>query len=248
MKEQNTLVYGHHPVVEAIEAGQAFEKVFIQQGMRGETEKTVRHLTKAHDIPMQVVPKERLNKMVKGNHQGVVGVLAVIRYHQLEEVLSELEAQAEVPLLLLLDGITDVRNFGAICRTAWCMGVQAVVVPQSGAALVNEEAMKAAAGALARLPVCRVRSLFSTVELLQQSDIQVVATDLGKRSKPLMEVDFTKPTALLMGSEGTGVHPKLVKMSDEVIIIPQGRPFDSLNVGVATGIVLYETRRQRIIT
>lgn len=245
MNALNNLIYGHHPVVEAIEAGQAFEKVYIQQGMRGETEKAVRQLTKSKDIPMQVVPKERLNKMVRGNHQGVVGVLAIIQYQELESVLSTLEAKDEKTLLLLLDGITDVRNFGAICRTAWCMGVHAVVVPQSGSALINEEALKAAAGALAHLPVCRVRSLFSTVERLQQFDIQVVATDLGALSKPIMEVDFRKPTALLMGAEGKGVHPKLVRMSDEAAVIPQDRSFDSLNVGVATGIALYEARRQR---
>lgn len=150
------------------------------------------------------------------------------------------------PLLVLLDGVTDVRNFGAICRSAECAGAQTVVVPQSGAASANEEAMKASAGALARIPVCRVRSIFSTVEWLQQSGVQVVATALTDRSRPVYQVNFEKPTAILMGSEGTGVHPKLLKMADVVAKIPQASSFDSFNVSVAAGIVLYEAMRQRL--
>ncbi|MFZ4633321.1 MAG: 23S rRNA (guanosine(2251)-2'-O)-methyltransferase RlmB [Saprospiraceae bacterium] len=240
-----SLIYGHHPVVEAIRAGQAVDKVFFQQGLRGEVEKEIRHLTREYSIPLQVVPRERLDKMVRGNHQGVAALLSVIGYQDIEVLLPEIEASGEIPLLILLDGVTDVRNFGAICRTALCMGVHAVLVPQSGSAPANEEAMKASAGALARIPVCRVRSLFSTVEWLQQSNLRVVATALDERAVPIPQVDFTGPTALLFGSEGQGVHPKLLKMADAVCIIPQAIDFDSLNVGVATGVVLYEALRQR---
>jgi 23S rRNA (guanosine2251-2'-O)-methyltransferase len=141
--------------------------------------------------------------------------------------------------------VSDVRNFGAICRTAECLGVHAVVVPQAGSAPANEEAMKASAGALARIALCRVRSLFSTVEWLQQSGLQVVSTALTEHAYLPREVDLSLPTALLMGSEGSGVHPKLIKMADRVVKIPQATDFDSLNVGVATGIMLYETLRQR---
>lgn len=238
-------IYGHHPVTEAIRAGKGVEKVFFQQGERGEVEKEIRHLTREHGIPLQVVPKEKLNKMVKGQHQGVVAYLSLVQYLSLEDVLPFVFEQGEVPLFVLLDGVTDVRNFGAIVRSAECAGAHAVVVPQSGSALANEEAMKASAGALARMRLCRVRSLFSAVEWLQQSGVQVVATALSGRSIPLFRADLTLPTALLMGSEGEGVHPKLQKMSDAVVKIPQATDFDSYNVSVAAGIALYEVLRQR---
>ncbi|MBK6930512.1 MAG: 23S rRNA (guanosine(2251)-2'-O)-methyltransferase RlmB [Saprospirales bacterium] len=242
----SNLIYGHHPVVEAIQAGKPVEKVFFQQGVRGELEKEIRHLTKAYQIPLQVVPKEKLNKLVRGNHQGVVAWLALIEFQALEDVLPFVFERGEMPLILLLDSITDVRNFGAICRSAECAGVHAVVVPQSGAAPANEEAMKASAGALARIRLCRVRSLFSAVDWLQQSGVQVVATALTNRAVPLYAVDFTVPTAILLGSEGEGLHPKLLKMADRVAKIPQATDFDSFNVSVAAGIALYETLRQRL--
>jgi 23S rRNA (guanosine2251-2'-O)-methyltransferase len=243
----SNLIYGHHPVVEAIRAGRAVEKVFFQQGLRGELEKEIRHLTREHGIPLQVVPREKLDKMVRGNHQGVAAWLALVEFQALEDVLPFVFEQGEAPLLLALDGITDVRNFGAICRTAECAGVQAVIVPQSGGAPANEEAMKASAGALARIRLCRVRSLFSAVEWLQQSGVQVVATALGERSVPIYRADLTGPTAFLLGSEGQGVHPKLQKMADAVVRIPQATDFDSYNVGVAAGIALYEALRQRVL-
>ncbi len=245
--KDNNLIYGHHPVTEAIRAGKAVEKVFFQQGERGEMEKEIRHLTKEYGIVLQVVPREKLNKMVKGQHQGVVAYLALVEYMSVEDVVPFVYEQGQVPLLVLLDGITDVRNFGAIVRSAECAGVHAVIMPQSGSAIANEEAMKASAGALARMRLCRVRSLFSTVEWLQQSGIQVVATALSDRAVPVFKADFTVPTAILMGSEGEGVHPKLQKMSDAVVKIPQATDFDSYNVSVATGIVLYEALRQRVI-
>jgi 23S rRNA (guanosine2251-2'-O)-methyltransferase len=242
----SNLIYGHHPVVEAIRSGKGVEKVFFQQGIRGEFEKEIRHLTKEYQIPLQVVPKEKLEKMTKGNHQGVAAFIALIEFQSIQAVIPFLFEQGENPLILLLDSISDVRNFGAICRSAECMGVQAVVIPEAGSAPANDEAMKASAGALARVRICRVRSLFSTVEWLQQSGVQVVATALSDRSIPVYDADFTVPTAILMGSEGDGLHPKLLKMSDQVVRIPQATDFDSLNVGVATGVVLYEALRQRL--
>lgn len=240
------LIYGHHPVTEAIRAGKAVEKVFFQQGERGEVEKEIRHLTKEYGITLQVVPKEKLNKMVKGQHQGVVAYLALVAYQSIEDILPFIFESGETPLLVMLDSITDVRNFGAICRSAECAGAHAVIVPQSGSALANEEAMKASAGALARIRICRVRSLFSTLEYLQECGVQVVATALSNRAIPLYKADFSVPTAILMGAEGDGVHPKLQRMSDQVVKIPQATDFDSYNVSVAAGIVLYEVLRQRV--
>jgi 23S rRNA (guanosine2251-2'-O)-methyltransferase len=239
------LIYGHHPVAEAIRSGQAVEKVLFQQGLRGEMEKEFRHLAKEYDIPLQVVPKEKLNKLTKGAHQGVVAWLSLVSFLSLEEVVPWIFEQGEEPLLLVLDSITDVRNFGAICRSAEVMGAHAVVIPQSGAAPANEEAMKASAGALARIRLCRVRSLFSSVDYLKECGVQIVATALSDRSVPVFDVDFKIPTAILMGAEGDGLHPKLVKMADTVAKIPQATTFDSLNVSVAAGVCLYEAVRQR---
>ncbi len=243
----SNLIYGHHPVVEAVQSGQMVEKILFQQGVRGELEKEIRHLAKEYDIPLQVVPKEKLNKLVRGAHQGVVAWLAIVEFLSIEDVLPPVFETGETPLLLLLDRITDVRNFGAICRSAECMGVHAVVVPQSGAAPANEEAMKASAGALARVKLCRTRSLFSTVDWLKESGVQIIATALADRAVPIYEPDLTLPTAIIMGSEGEGLHPKLIKMADTVVKIPQATDFDSLNVSVAAGVVLYEALRQRAV-
>ncbi len=243
----SNLIYGHHPVVEAIRAGKAVEKLFFQQGVRGELEKEIRHLAKEYGIPLQVVPKEKLNKLAGGNHQGVAAYLALVDFQSIEDILPLVFEQGQIPLLLMLDSVSDVRNFGAICRSAECMGVHAIIVPQAGSAPANEDAMKSSAGALARVRICRVRSLFSTLEWLQQAGIQIVATALTAQAYPTYEVDFTLPTAILMGSEGVGVHPKLIKMSDQVVKIPQATDFDSLNVSVAAGILLYESIRQRAL-
>jgi 23S rRNA (guanosine2251-2'-O)-methyltransferase len=239
------LIYGHHPVVEPIKSGKPVEKVYFQQGVRGELEKEIRLLTRERDIPMQVVPKEKLNRMVRGQHQGVVAYLSLITWQSLEDVIPFVFESGEVPLIVLLDNITDVRNFGAICRTAYCAGAHAVVVPQSGSAPANEEAMKASAGALAHVRLCRVRSMFSAVELLQEAGIQVVGTGLSDRAIPVFKADLTVPTAILMGAEGEGLPHKLQKMSDVLVKVPQANQFDSYNVGVATGMILYETLRQR---
>lgn len=239
------LIYGHHPVVEAINSGKPVEKVYFQQGVRGELEKEIRLLTRERDIPMQVVPKEKLNRMVRGQHQGVVAYLSLITWQSLEDVIPFVFESGEVPLIVLLDNITDVRNFGAICRTAYCAGAHAVVVPQSGSAPANEEAMKASAGALAHVRLCRVRSMFSAVELLQEAGIQVVGTGLSDKAIPVFKADLTVPTAILMGAEGEGLPHKLQKMSDVLVKVPQANQFDSYNVGVATGMILYETLRQR---
>jgi 23S rRNA (guanosine2251-2'-O)-methyltransferase len=225
------LIYGHHPVVEAINSGKPVEKVYFQQGIRGELEKEIRLLTR--------------ERMVRGQHQGVVAYLSLITWQSLEDVIPFVFESGEVPLIVLLDNITDVRNFGAICRTAYCAGAHAVVVPQSGSAPANEEAMKASAGALAHVRLCRVRSMFSAVELLQEAGIQVVGTGLSDRAIPVFKADLTVPTAILMGAEGEGLPHKLQKMSDVLVKVPQANQFDSYNVGVATGMILYETLRQR---
>lgn len=238
------MVYGRHPVVDAIESGMAFDKLMLQQQLRGPFEKEIRALSKKYNIPLQVVPKERLSKLVKGNHQGVIGFVSLIRYYQLADLLPMLYEQTETPLVVVLDRVTDVRNLGAIARSVECLGGHALVLPKKSSAPINALAMKTSAGALANLPVCREANLGGAIELLQMSGLQVIASGLNAH-KTIVEIDFKLPTAILMGSEGEGVNPIYLTKVDQTFIIPQSGKTDSLNVSVATGIIMYEASRQR---
>jgi len=243
-QNQKNLLYGRHPVVDALKNGVALDRVLLQQGIRGELEKELRQLCKAAGIPLQVVPKDRLKRATSGNHQGVVAYQALVRYYKLSDVLPPLFEGQEMPLLLLLDGITDVRNFGAIARTAEACGAHAIVVPQKNTALINAEAMKASAGALNTLPVCRETSLMAAVEFLQMSGIQVFASDL-QANRPLRELELRGPAAFVLGAEGEGISDPVARRADQRFIIPQKGQTDSLNVSVAAGMMLYEVMRQR---
>ncbi len=245
MKDTSHIIYGRHPVVDAIQAGQTIDKILLQQGTRGELEKEIRHLSKEFDIPVQYVPKEKLQQFTKGNHQGILAFVSMVQYFHLEDVLPGIFEKSEMPLILLLDGVTDVRNFGAIARSAEIAGVQTIVVPLKGSALINAEAMKASAGALSKIPVCRESSLAKAVEYLKLSGIRILASDL-KAEKMIYEVDFGQPVAILIGSEGEGVNQALLREADELFKIPQIGTTDSFNVSVATGIILYEAMRQRL--
>jgi len=242
MKEE--LIYGRHPVLDAIRAGRELDKVMLQRGTRGEFEKEVRALCKEHDIPLQYAPKERLQKWTKGNHQGIIALLAMIPYYRLEDLIPMLYEREDVPLIVVLDGVTDVRNFGAIARTAECAGAHALVIPRKGAARINADAMKTSVGALAHLPVCREDSLNNAIDLLKMSGIQVFASDL-KGEKILHELDFTVPTAIVLGSEDEGVSHGILNKSER-FVIPQKGKTDSYNVSVAAGMMLYEVLRQRV--
>ncbi len=246
MKQNKTtnLIFGRHPVTDAIRSGANFDKVFIQRGTVGDFEIEVRKLCREYEIPLQYVPKEKLNRITNGNHQGIVGYLALLTYYKLADVIPMIFEKGETPLLLLLDQVTDVRNLGAIARSAEICGVHALVVPSSGSALINADAIKTSAGALTRLAVCREKSLITSVEYLQNASVQVFAGDLQSK-RPIYEMDFTDPTALVIGSEDEGVSKKVLKAVDERFIIPQRGETDSFNVSVATGIMLYEALRQR---
>ena len=244
--EKDEIIYGRHPVLEALDRGRIIDKVWLQTGTRGPLQKELRQLSKEHGFVVQMVPKEKLSKITNGNnHQGVAAFVAAITYHKLENLIPRFFESGMTPLLVLLDGITDVRNLGAIARSAECMGVDALVIPRTGTALANAEAIKTSAGALNLLPVCRETSIQAAVEQLQQSGFQVVVSDL-KAQKKLSEIDFSQPTAIIMGSEDEGVQPALLRKADDRFIIPQQGVTDSLNVSVATGVILYEAMRQRI--
>lgn len=242
--QRTSLIFGRHPVIEAIEGGQPIDKIMLQQGIKGEFEKQVRYLSKVNQIPLQYLPKERMEKLTKGNHQGIIGYLSLVQYFRVEDILPTIYEKGETPLLLILDSITDVRNFGAIARSASCCGVHTIITPAKGSAQINAEAIKASAGALNNIPVCRENSLNNIVEWLQSLGVQVLASDLQSKA-PLFDMDLKIPTAIIMGAEDVGVNPALLQKADQRFVIPQYDATNSFNVSVATGIILYETLRQR---
>lgn len=239
------LIFGRHPVMEAIASGRTLDKVYLQLGIRGDFERELRYLCKQHRIPLQVVPKERLHKMTSKNHQGIVALVAVLPYYQLEDVLPTIYEKGETPLILLLDGVTDVRNVGAIARSAVCCGVHALVMPQKGNAQLNAEAVKTSAGALQHLTICRPLSLVNAMKLLKESGIRTYASALSA-DKQLPEMNLSEPAAIVMGAEDTGVSKAVLAETDRQFIIPQTQQTNSFNVSVAAGIVLYEAVRQRL--
>ena len=196
---------------------------------------------KEHDIHFQYVPVEKLNKMTTGNHQGVVATIAAVKYHSFMQLMETLE---EPSVIILLDHVTDVRNMGAIARTAECTGVAALVVPDHGSAAINEDAIKTSSGALLRLPVCREQNLKTVVNLAKQCGYQIVAAT-EKGAVHYREVDFRQPTLLIMGNEETGISPELLKMSDVRTKLPIVGEVASLNVSVAAGVFMYEILEQR---
>lgn len=243
-EQDQNIIFGRHPVLDALNAGQEIDRVILQQGTRGEFEKEIRHACRRSDVLLQVAPKERLDRLVRGNHQGVVAYAALIQYQPLDDVLASVFERGETPLLLMLDSITDVRNLGAIARSAECSGVHALILPAKGSAQINAEAIKTSAGALHNLPVCRVNSLVSTMQRLQDSGVKALAGDL-QAEHLLFETDLTGPLLLIAGSEGEGVSQALLSRINERFIIPQAGTTNSFNVSVATGIMLYEVMRQR---
>ncbi len=230
--------------MEAIEAGKEIDKVLVQQGSRGTLSQELRQLLVRNAIPIQTVPLEKLNNISRQNHQGVIAFVSPITYGNLDNIIASVYESGEVHRLLMLDGITDVRNFGAICRTAECMGVHAVIIPEKGAAQINEEAIKTSAGALYNIPICREKSLGNALENLQKSGIRVVACS-EKKEQTLEEVDMRQPICIIMGSEENGISNELLRKADEIAKVPMIGKISSLNVSVAAGIALYELTRQR---
>lgn len=238
--------YGRHPVADLIRSGKPVEKVFIQKGLRGEVEVEIRNLCKKHDIPMQVIPREKLNKLMPGrNHQGVAAQGSLIHYQRIQDVLPMIMETGETPLVLMADRITDVGNFGAVARSAECMGVHALIIPEKDSARIHDDAMKASAGALANLHICRESSLVNALEYLRESGLYTIALALLPQAVPLHDIDLTAPLCLILGAEDTGVQPALLKRADAIAYIKQVGSTQSLNVSVAAGISLYETIRQR---
>ncbi|MEZ5057797.1 MAG: 23S rRNA (guanosine(2251)-2'-O)-methyltransferase RlmB [Saprospiraceae bacterium] len=244
MKKDFQIVFGRHPVLDALNGNQPVDKVLLQQGTRGELEVTLRHLCKEKNVALQNVPKEKLNFLVRGNHQGVVAFISPITFSRVEDVVPFLFEKGVNPAIAVLDGITDVRNFGAIARSAEVMGFHAIVIPTKGGAQINADAVKASAGALLKIPVCKEPSLVNAMIYLKNSGLQVVSSALDG-AKPMGNLDLKGPTAVVIGAEGSGVSKGVQKESNSLFFIPQLGETDSLNASVASGIIFYELQRQR---
>ncbi|WP_461127731.1 23S rRNA (guanosine(2251)-2'-O)-methyltransferase RlmB [Spirosoma aerophilum] len=241
--EPDEMVFGIQSVIETLKSDQQIDKLYMEKGL---SNPDIQNLAFQKRVTIQRVPVERLDRFTRKNHQGVVCLIAQVQYVKLSNVIADVFERGEVPFFLLLDRITDVRNFGAIARTAECTGIQCIVIPGRGAAAINSDAMKTSSGALNHISVCREPDLTETVKYLQESGITVVAcTEKSARDLYERTTDLTGPMAIIMGSEEDGISPELLRMVDTHVKIPLLGAVGSLNVSVATGVILYEAVRQR---
>lgn len=243
--DSNDYIFGIHSAIEAIESGRTIDKLFIKKDLHGDLAVRLCHLAKDHRIPVQRVPVERLNKITRKNHQGVVAQIAAVAYYRLADIVPTLYEDGVLPFILVLDGITDVRNFGAIARTAECCGVNAIVIPSRGSVSVGADAVKTSAGALLHIPVCREESLPAAVAYLRESGYQIVCST-EKSSENYTLADFTTPVAIVMGAEDVGISNEILRQADTRAAIPMFGRIGSLNVSVAAGVMMYEVVRQRL--
>ena len=242
---KSTLIIGRQPLIEAIRSGRAVDKILFQRNVSGESIGDIRRLAKEYNIPIQQVPPEKMNSYTRANHQGVLAFAALVAYIDLQQVIDHVHANGGVPLFVMLDGVTDVRNIGAIARTALCCGAQALIIPDKGVGALNEEALKSSAGALEKINICRVSSLMKAVDELPLNGIKVFASEMTANTS-LHQLDLKEPSVVIMGSEDNGVYPALMKICDDTFKIPMAGDFESLNVSVAAGMILYEAMKQRM--
>ncbi len=251
MQNNTEYIFGIRTIIEAINAGKELEKIYLQKDLKGSLINELNGIIRREKIASSYVPIEKLNKLSKfQNHQGAVAKTSAIKFHDLEELIFKSQEKKEknkdfVPLYLLLDQITDVRNFGAIMRTAECANVTGIIIPNNGNAPVNADAIKTSAGAAFNIPICKVEHIKDALFILQASGIQIVSVT-EKTDQLLYSIDLTKPSALIMGSEHRGISPSVLKMSDQKAKLPMYGTIESLNVSVACGIALYEVVRQRL--
>jgi 23S rRNA (guanosine2251-2'-O)-methyltransferase len=243
--KKNTLIVGRTKVMDAIKNGKQLERIFLTTTVHGEDIEEIKSLALANEIPINKVPVEKLNSFNVSNHEGCVAVISKIQYQNLQETISFMVEKGETPLLLLLDGVTDIRNIGAIARTALCCGVNAIVIPEKGVGALNEDAIVTSAGALEKIAICRVNSLMKAVDELHLNGIKVFASEMTAE-KNIYDVHFTEPSAIVLGSEDKGIYPALMKVCDDQFKIPMIGDFESLNVSVAAGMILYEVMKQRM--
>lgn len=238
-------IIGKQPVLEALRDGMQLERIYIQKNIGGEGIDEIKVLAQKLQIPINSVPIEKLHSLTRANHQGIIAINCLVDYHDLQSSIDLIAQAGTIPLFIMLDGITDVRNIGAITRTSICCGVQIMIIPDKGVAALNEEAMKASAGALQKIIVCRVNSLLKAIDTLHLNDIKVFTSEM-KAEKRVFDVDYTVPCCIILGSEDRGIQPYLSKAADTHFTIPMQGKFDSLNVGIAAGITLFEASKQRM--
>jgi 23S rRNA (guanosine2251-2'-O)-methyltransferase len=246
MIKDNNLLYGIRPVMEAISAGREIDRLMLQQGLKGELLPELRKLMSENSIPFQYVPIEKLNRLVRGNHQGVVCFVSPIAFQPIENLLMSVFEKGETPLFVMLDRITDVRNLGAIARSAECAGAHGLIIPERGGAPISSDALKTSAGALSVLPVHRSSNLKNTLDYLKESGLSIVAAS-EKGDLPYYEATYREPMVLILGSEEDGVSPEYLKRCDQVVSIPMRGSIGSLNVSVAAGILLFEILKSQTL-
>lgn len=239
------MVIGPKAIIAAIQDGIQLDRVYMQNALMGEIAEQVKNICQQNQIPINYVPKGKLISFNAEGHDGCIALISKVKYHDLQDVISFVVEKGESPLLLILDGITDIRNIGGIARTAYCCGVHALIIPDKGVGALNEDAILTSAGALEKIPVCRVNSLMKAVDDLHLNGIKVFASEI-KAAKNLKNCNFTEPVAIIIGSEEKGIYPALLKTCDEKFKIPMATDFESLNVSVANGIILYEAMQQRM--
>lgn len=242
--EKKNYIFGIRAIIEAVNAGKTIDKLFIQKGLHNDLFAELWKLVRLKRINYKHVPLEKINRLTRKNHQGVFAFISPIDFHNIEDVVPSLYEQGKNPLILVLDRITDVRNFGAIARTAECAGVDAIIIPEQNAAAINADAIKTSAGALHKITVCRTWNLKLAIQFMKESGIQLVGCT-EKTQDMMYKPDYTPPTAIIIGSEEDGVSPEFLKMCDARAKIPLAGKIASLNVSVATGVILYEVIRQR---
>ena len=243
-QSKKNIIAGRNPVIEALRANQMIDKILLFKNASGESVNEIRLLAKEQNIPIQFVPVEKLNITTNVTHQGVVAFKASVQYQDLQQVIDFVISSGEIPLFLMLDGITDVRNIGAIARSAVCCGAQAIIIADKGVGALNEEAVKSSAGALEKIQVCRVSNLLKAAETLHLNGITICASEM-KAKKKIYELDLSMPCCFIMGNEEKGINKSLSDVADNPFTIPMSKNFDSFNVSVAAGIVMYEAMKQR---
>lgn len=245
MIDKSQVVFGIRAVIEAIESGKQVDKVLMKKDLGGELARELLSVTREYNVPVQRVPVERINKVTRKNHQGVIAFMAAVDYYHVDDIVPALYDEGINPLVVVLDGVTDVRNFGAIARTCECAGVNCIVIPERNSVSVNADAVKTSAGALNYLPVCRERNLVKAVQYLRDSGFKVMGAS-EKTDLNYTKADFTGPVAIVLGAEDTGISTEVLKLCDTLVAIPEFGQINSLNVSVAGGIMIYEVVRQRL--
>ena len=245
MIDKSQYIYGIHAVLEAIEAGKDIDKILLSKTLNDETAREISDKPRQLRVPVQRVPVQKIDRITRRNHQGVLAMMAAVTYYQVENLVPQMFDEGENPFIVVLDGVTDVRNFGAVARTCECAGVSAIVIPDRESVSVNADAVKTSAGALNYLPVCRERNLVNAVKFLRDSGFKIVGTS-DKNSSPYTQADYTGPVAIVLGAEDKGISPEMMKLCDTQVFIPEFGHINSLNVSVAGGIMIYEVVRQRL--